>query len=127
MDSDKFPIKTYQDLIVWQKSIDLVKDCYGLTETFPQREIYGLSQQLRRAAVSVPSNIAEGNGRESRKDYIHFLNISRGSLKEVETQLIISEKLGFIQRIQLADILKKTGEIGRMLNSLIRSLRKFVP
>ena len=127
MDSDKLPKRTYQDLIVWQKSIDLVKDCYGLTETFPQREIYGLSQQLRRAAVSIPSNIAEGNGRESRKDYIHFLNISRGSLKEVETQLIISEKLGFIQKIQLADILKKTEEIGRMLNGLIRSLRKFIP
>jgi four helix bundle protein len=126
MENDKAEIRSYQDLIVWQKSIELVKYCYDLTEIFPQREIYGLSQQLRRAAVSIPSNVAEGNGRESIKEYIYFLNISRGSLKEVETQLIISEKLGFIQKTQLAEILKKTDEIGRMLNSLIRSLRKYV-
>ena len=126
MENHRTEIRSYRDLIVWQKSIELVKICYQLTETFPQREIYGLSQQLRRASVSVPSNIAEGNGRESKKDYIHFLNISRGSLKETETQLIIAETLGFIKSNELETVLDKTGEIGFLLNNLIRSLKKFL-
>jgi four helix bundle protein len=126
MDYEKLPIRNYRDLIVWQKSMEFVKNCYELSETFPAREIYGLSQQLRKAAVSVPSNIAEGNGREGIKDYIHFLNISRGSLKEAETQLILAELLGFINTSQLEAVLKKAGEIGFMLNNLIRSLKKHI-
>ena len=124
MDYEKLPIRNYRDLIVWQKAIEFVKNCYELSEMFPAREMYGLSQQVRKAAVSVPSNIAEGNGRESVKDYIYFLNISRGSLKEAETQLIIAETLGFINTSQLEGILQKAGEIGFMLNNLIRSLKK---
>lgn len=124
MNNAKPEIRSYRDLIVWQKAVEFVKDCYQLTDTFPQREIYGLSQQLRRASVSIPSNIAEGNGRESRKEYIYFLNVSRGSLKEAETQLIISEKLGFISQPQLESILNKASEIGLLLNNLIRSLKR---
>jgi four helix bundle protein len=124
MNNDKLPIRTYRDLLVWQRAIELVKDCYGLSEAFPSREIYGLSQQLRRAAVSIPSNIAEGNGRESIKEYIYFLNISRGSLNEVETQIIIAQQLGFIRSNELDLVLQKADEISRMLNSLIRSLKK---
>src|SRR5262245_22855589 len=122
MDNKNPPIRNYKDLIVWQKAMEFVKNCYELSETFPAREIYGLSQQLRKAAVSIPSNIAEGNGRESGKDYVYFLNVSRGSLKEAETQLIIAELLGFINASQLEVVLQKAGEIGFMLNNLIRSL-----
>jgi four helix bundle protein len=117
-------INSYKDLLVWQKSIDLVADCYKLTEKFPSVEIYGLTQQLRRASVSIPSNIAEGNGRQSKNEYVHFLYISRGSLKEVETQLIIAERLNFISKHQLAEMLQKVDEIGRMLTGLIRSIKK---
>lgn len=125
MKNEKSIVSTYRDLVVWQKSIDLVKECYELSDSFPQREIYGLSQQLRRAAVSIPSNIAEGNGREGVKDYIRFLNIARGSLKEVETQLIIAEKLDFISATQLESALQNAGAIGFMLNNLIRSLKRY--
>ena len=117
-------IQNYKGLTVWQKAIDFVETCYKLSEQFPNRELYALSSQLRRAAVSVPSNIAEGNGRESRNEYIHFLNIARGSLKECETQLIIAERLKYISAAQLQKSLAQSEEIGRMLNALIRSLRR---
>lgn len=104
--------------------MDFVVICYQLTEKFPAREMYGLSSQLRRAAISVPSNIAEGNGRESRNEYLHFLSIARGSLKECETQLMIAERLKYIDAKQLQHALSQAEEIGRMLTNLTRSLRK---
>ena len=89
----------FKELLVWQKSIDFVTEIYRITETFPKAEIYGLISQIRRAAVSIPSNIAEGNSRRSKTDYLQFLKIARGSCAEVETQLIISKNLGFLMRV----------------------------
>lgn len=117
-------IESYRDLRVWQKAIDFVTLCYKLSETFPKHEIYGLTSQLRRAAVSVPSNIAEGNGRESNIEYLHFLHIARGSLRESETQLIIAERLNYIDKTRLDNALQQSDEIGRMLTNLTRSLKK---
>lgn len=113
-------LKTYKELIVWQKSIDLVKELYALSSTFPENEKFGLTSQIRRASISIPSNIAEGWGRFSRPNYIQFLRISRGSLFEVETQLIIAKELNYINDCETAEGLLK--EISSMLNSLIKKL-----
>src|SRR6185437_7821701 len=90
-------LKSYKDLIVWQRSIELVKEIFLLTDSFPKSELYGLTSQMRRAAVSIPSNIAEGYGRNSRKEYNHALAIAYGSALELETQLLIAKELSFIQ------------------------------
>jgi len=113
---------THKDLIVWQKSVDLVVDIYKLCEEFPATEKYGLSSQIQRAAVSIPSNIAEGAGRNSTKEYIRFLNIAQGSLSELETQLIISEKIGF--KIKHLTIFVDIENISKMLYRLKESLNK---
>ena len=113
---------THKDLVVWQKSIDLVVDIYKLCEEFPATEKYGLSSQIQRAAVSIPSNIAEGAGRNSTKEYIRFLNIAQGSLSELETQLIISEKIGF--KIKHLTIFVDIENISKMLYRLKESLNK---
>lgn len=112
----------YEDLIVWQKAMDLVTDIYKVTATFPADERFGLTSQIRRAAVSIPSNIAEGHGRKSTGAYLNHLSIAHGSLMEVETQLQISARLEFIGSNSLSDLISKTNEIGKMLNGLIRSL-----
>ncbi len=91
-------LKSYKDLIVWQKAIDLVILVYRRTAAFPKEEVYGLRQQIRRAAVSVPSNIAEGQCRSSTRDFLNFLAIARGSLGEVETQLTIAERLEYLKK-----------------------------
>jgi len=113
-------IKTYKDLIVWQKSIALVSDVYKLVRSFPDDEKYGLTSQIKRSSVSVPSNIAEGYGRSSRRNYIQFLRISRGSLFELETQIVIGKKLNFINNSEEID--NTITEISKMLNSLINKL-----
>lgn len=113
-------IKSYKDLIVWQKSIAMVSLVYESTKFFPTEERFGLTSQIRRSAVSVPSNIAEGWGRNSTKNYIQFLKISKGSLFELETQILISKNLEFIT--QSANIDKLITEIGKMLNTLITKL-----
>lgn len=97
----------FKELIVWQKSVDLVTEIYRITEVFPKSEIYGLTSQIRRASVSIPSNIAEGHSRRSSVDYIQFLKIARGSLAELETQLIIARKLDFIDINQYLDLQQK--------------------
>jgi four helix bundle protein len=107
----------YRELKIWQKSRILVKDVYQLTSTFPKEEIYGITSQARRSAVSIPSNIAEGAGRGTDKDFSHFLDISRGSVFELETLLILSCDLDFIREENLLKILDKTSEIIKMLNS----------
>jgi four helix bundle protein len=86
-------VKDYRDLIVWQKAMDLVETIYRTTATFPREEVYGLTSQIRRAAISIPSSIAEGNGRNTTRDYVHFLGMAYGSVKEVETQVLIAERL----------------------------------
>jgi four helix bundle protein len=112
----------FKSLIVWQKSVALVTDIYQMTESFPKNEAFGLTSQIRRAAVSIPSNIAEGHSRRSTLDYIQFLKISRGSLAELETQLLISKNLNFISENNFLEINEKLLEIAKMLNSLITKL-----
>lgn len=116
-------LKSYRDLLVWQKAIELTVLVYRLTEGFPKREIYGLAAQSRRAGVSIPSNIAEGYGRGSRKEYLQFLSIAQGSLKELETQVILAERLAYATAAQAQRILIDAEIVGKMLGSLIRSLR----
>ena len=114
--------KSYQDLLVWQKAMDMVVACYKVTERFPKRETYGLSSQLQRAAVSIPANIAEGQGRGHAKEFQRYLSIAHGSLMEVETHLQIANRLGYLDARVLDSILDKTSEIGRMINGLKASL-----
>lgn len=111
-------VKSYRDLELWRQGMDLCEAIYTLTKEFPSDERYGLVSQLRRAAVSVPSNIAEGAGRNSTKEYINFLSIAYGSLCEVETQILLSARMGYIvQEIEL-ETLNKIASVGRMLKAL---------
>lgn len=116
------PVRCYRDLIVWEKSIDLVTEVYRCTKQFPRQETYGLVSQLRRASVSVPSNIAEGHARSSTGEFRQFLGHALGSLVEIETQLEIAQRLSYISSVDAAEILRRTDEIGRMLSGLLRSL-----
>lgn len=120
----KVKVRKYQDLIVWKKSIDLSLDVYSITKDFPKEEVFGLVQQLRRCAVSIPSNIAEGNGRNKNgREYKQFLCIARGSLQELETQLLIAHKLEYIRNTKLLDkISEEIKEIEKMLNAIISRL-----
>jgi four helix bundle protein len=121
---EKMSVNSYQDLTVWQKAMDLAVLCYQLTKKFPKEELYGLVSQIRRAATSIPANIAEGWGRGSTKEYIQFLRIARGSTKELETHLILSQRLGLITEETLRPVLSLLGEVSRMTISLITSLQK---
>jgi four helix bundle protein len=118
-------IKTFRDLIAWQKAMELAKQVYRVTRDMPDAEKFGLTSQMRRAAVSVPSNIAEGHGRQSLTDYIRFLKTARGSLMELQTQLILAEELGFIQ--MSAELRGLQAETDRVLQGLIRSLENLPP
>ncbi len=117
-------VRNYRDLKVWQRGVDLVVQCYQITELFPRGELYGLVSQIRRAAVSIPSNIAEGNGRDHLGDYLRHLSFASGSLKELETQLWIANRLDFIDEPRLDEVLVGTAEVGRMLSGLKRKLRR---
>ena len=117
-------IRTYRDLIVWQKSMVLVTKVYKLTKTFPHDETYGLSNQMRRCAVSIPSNIAEGYGRNSTPEYLRFVRFSIGSLFELQTQFEISRNLGYLDNINGESLYESSREIERMLTSLARELEK---
>ena len=115
-------VRSYRDLVVWKKSMALVLNIYRCTQTFPKVETYGLTSQLRRAAVSVPSNIAEGQARLSTGEFKHFLGNARGSLMEIETQLLIARHLDYLDDIQSDLLLKDAAEVGRILNGLLASL-----
>lgn len=115
-------IKSYKDLFVWQKAIDLVIEIYRLTSYFPKTETYGLISQIRRAAVSIPSNIAEGRSRSTRKDFVQFLRIAGGAVAELETQLNISNKLSFVGLIDYNKASDELNKIMRMLNAMITKL-----
>ena len=115
--------KPHKRLIVWQKAMDAVEEVYRLTERFPSEERFGLVSQMRRASVSIATNIAEGAARQTTKEQLQFLFISRGSLSELDTQLEIAERLGFIQNEQRATTLQSLEEIARLLNGLIASQR----
>jgi four helix bundle protein len=114
--------QSYRDLMVWQKSMQLVTDTYRLTETFPKTEMFGLASQLKRAVVSVPSNIAEGQGRNSVKEFIYHLSVAYGSLMETETQIQIAANLAYVDQATADELIGRSAEIGRMLNGLTRSL-----
>ncbi len=116
-------MQSYRELIVWQKSIDLVAEVYDIVKFFPKEEIYALSSQVRRAAVSIPSNIAEGHNRNYDKEFVHFLCIARGSLGELETQLFIAKRLNYISEEQVNKLLTDCYEIGKMLNALIKKIK----
>ena len=115
-------MKTYRDLQVWQKSMALVTEVYKISKGFPKDEAYGLTSQMRRCAISIPSNMAEGYGRNSTKEYIHFLRIATGSLYELQTQLEISTNLNYLDKDDFDKLYESSREIERMLSSLIRKL-----
>lgn len=116
--------KTHRDLDLWKNSIQLVKYIYEITNNFPNNEMYGLISQLRRAAVSVPSNIAEGSARHSKKEFVQFLYIASGSLSEIETQLIISNELNYISTTELEKLINLLNELRAQLYGLIKYLNK---
>jgi four helix bundle protein len=118
-------VSSYKDLLVWQKAIDLVTDIYTATRSFPAEEKFGLTAQLRRAAVSVPSNIAEGSSRKtSRREFIRFLDIAFASLAEIETQLTIARNLGFLEEKEMQQLTRKSSEIMKMLYKFMESLKQ---
>jgi len=115
--------KSYRDLIAWQKAMDLVEIIYGITSSFPVEERYGLISQMRRCAVSIASNIAEGHGRLTTRDWQHFLSQARGSAHELETQLMLSRRLKFGDSTRIDRALEDTEEVGRIINGLLNSTR----
>ncbi len=117
-------VRSYKDLEVWQTAMALVTEIYKLTKKFPREELYGLTSQIRRSAVSVPSNIAEGHAKRTTKDFIKFANIAYGSVAEVETQLMIAENLGYATHGEVASLLEDFSATGRMLNGLIAGLER---
>ncbi len=117
-------LKSYKDLIVGQKAIELVTEIYSVSKTFPNEEKFGIVNQLNRAVVSIPANIAEGWGRESSKNYLQFLRISRGSLMEVETLILISKNLKYVDEEKFNLISNKIEEVGKIRQGLIKSIQQ---
>ena len=118
----KDTVRSYRDLVVWQKSIALAEQVYASTRTFPKEEIYGLTSQMRRASVSIASNIAEGHARQTRGEYVQFLGMARGSLAELQTQVILAARLKMLSVEIQRDLDEKLNEAGRLLNALRNSL-----
>ena len=116
-------MKTHKDLDVWKNSITMVKEIYRITSSYPKEELYGLTNQIRRASVSIPSNIAEGAARNHEKEFVQFLYIAQGSLSELETHLIISEELNFIEKYDFDLLIAKFNEIRAQLSGLIKYLK----
>jgi four helix bundle protein len=116
-------MRSYKDLDVWKKGIDLTIDIYSLTNNFPKSELYGLTSQIRRASVSVPSNLAEGHLRDSTKEFLRFISISLGSLAEVNIQLIIVMRIGYLTDPIFTEVIQSTDELGRMIRGLQKSLK----
>lgn len=114
--------QNYKDLIAWQKGMDLVEAVYTATKLFPKEELYGLTSQIRRAAISIPSNIAEGQGRKSSSEFMRFLAIAYGSLREVETQILIAERLSYLQRPDVESLIELSSQVGRLINGLSNSM-----
>ena len=119
-------MSTFRDLLIWQKSMTIVTEIYQLTSLFPKEENFGLTSQIRRSAISIPSNIAEGYGREGKNDYLKFLNIGISSLFEMQTQLEIAYNLKYINEIQFNKANEESKEIERMLSSFIRKIKERV-
>ena len=117
-------MSTFRDLKMWQKPMQLVTNFYQETKSFPKEEIYGLTSQIRRASISIPSNIAEGFGRQGKKDYLRFLNVAISSLFELQTQLEISKNLYYLEQSKFDILFEDTREIERMLSSYIKKIKK---
>ena len=117
-------MKTHKDLEIWKKAIEMVTKIYMLTRSFPKEELYGLTYQIRRSAVSVPSNIAEGAGRDSSKEFLHFICFATGSLSELETQIIIAHNLGYLNNDQKQDIDIIFSHLFKLLSGLTQSINK---
>ena len=117
-------VRHYRELAVWQKSMDLAEKCYGATSRFPRDELFGMVSQIRRAACAVPANIAEGHGRQHTREFVHFVSIARGSLMELETHLMLSQRVGLLRQECLDALLAETGEVSRMLSDLRKGLQK---
>jgi four helix bundle protein len=116
------PIKNYRDLIAWQKSMDLAETTYRLTQDFPAEERYRLTTQMRRAAVSIPSNIADGQGRGTDPEFHHRLSIAHGSVRELETQALVARRLGFLNESGLEALMNGASEVGKLITGLSKSL-----
>jgi four helix bundle protein len=121
------PITDYRDLNVWNESMSLAVDVFSVTRTFPREELFGLSAQMRRAAGSIPANIAEGFGREQTRSFVQFLRVSQGSLKELETHILLAERVLLLEESASAALMRKCASIGKMLRSLIRALDRRTP
>jgi len=115
-------VKNFRELIAWQKALDLVEETYQTSKSFPKDELYGLTSQIRRAVVSIPSNIAEGQGRDSTREFLHHLSIAYGSLCEVQTQIFIAQRLTYLNEKQVIRLLDMTYEVARLINGLSNSL-----
>jgi four helix bundle protein len=120
-------IDSYRDLRVWKEAMDLAVQCYEATKAFPREEMFGLVTQIRRAASSVPANIAEGYGRESTGSYAHFLRTAQGSLKELETHLLLATRVGLMPEAKSEPLIQHSDVVGRMLRGLIRSIERSAP
>ena len=116
-------IRDFKDLIVWQRAMELVAEVYRLVKILPKEELYSLNDQIRRSAISIPSNIAEGQGRNSVKEFIHFLAIAKGSKAELETQLLLCVKVNYLNNTEIENAINLIHEIGKMLNALQKSLK----
>lgn len=120
-------LNSYKDLIVWQKAMDLAEEVYLLSKRFPKEEQFAFTYQIRRAVVSVPSNIAEGKGRTSKAEYLHFLSVANGSLSEVDTQLLLAVRIGYLDQHQVTEALNLREEVSRMLAALRTKLQDSTP
>jgi four helix bundle protein len=116
-------VKSYRDLRVWEQAMDLAVQSYHVARLLPRDEVYGLVSQIRRAAVSVPANIAEGHGRDHLGDYLHHLSVANGSLMELETHLLLAQRLSYLKTTDVQPLLVLTSEVGRMLAGLMRKLK----
>ncbi|MDN5928582.1 MAG: four helix bundle protein [Hyphomicrobiales bacterium] len=121
--ADEDVIRSYRNLRVWNEAMELAADCYQVTRTFPREEMFGMISQIRRAGASVPANIAEGYGRESTGNYVQFLRNAQGSLKELETHVLLAVKVSMTSRDKAAPLLDRAEIVGKMLRSLIRSVK----
>jgi four helix bundle protein len=118
------PVRSYRDLVVWQQAMELAKLCYFKTRSFPRTEAFGLTAQIRRAGASIPANIAEGNGRENTGSYIQFLRVAQGSLKELETHVLLAQAVELMLPADAEQILAKSERVGKLLRSLIRAMQE---
>ncbi|HET7203011.1 MAG TPA: four helix bundle protein [Steroidobacteraceae bacterium] len=118
------PRNDHRDLLLWRKALDLTVDIHKTTKSMPRQELFGLVSQLRRASVSIPSNIAEGTARRTTKEFIHFLHIARGSLAELDTQLLLARRFGYLTEAETTNLESQVHEVGRLLNAVLAGLRR---